>query len=182
MTPNVIERLRATLTSERIACGHPAHSETTLPYERLTNDALAAIEQEMAELRKARDAWRTYALHVEDCVECADDSPEQCATGRPLLDATRGDPPQKAAVEHEMAAKDAEVAELRKRLDAVRVAFVALNQHCERLNIPITETAWIHGHRISAEDSDAGAAMLARLCDLLGITVEDATSNAEGGT
>jgi|SRR5579872_2738412 len=52
MTPTVIQRLHATLTSERVACGHPAYSETTLSYERLTNADLAAVEQELA----AKDA------------------------------------------------------------------------------------------------------------------------------
>ena len=66
MTPTVIQRLRATLTSERMACGHPAHSETSLPYERLTNADLAAVEHalaakdaEIAELTKDAERWRS---------------------------------------------------------------------------------------------------------------------------
>ena len=126
--------------------------------------ALVAVEQEIAELRRWADAW--------ECPDCG---------FRMWSEHTNADGTTTCPCCAE-ARLDAKIAELRTRLDAVRVAFVALNRHCERLNIPITETAWIHGHRISAEDSDAGAAMLARLCDLLGITVEDATSNAEGGT
>jgi len=52
LSDDVIWRLRATLTSERVACGHPAYSETTLSYERPTNAAIAAVEQELG----AKDA------------------------------------------------------------------------------------------------------------------------------
>ena len=52
LSDDVIQRLRATLTSERVACGHPAYSESTQSYERPTNAAIAAVEREQA----AKDA------------------------------------------------------------------------------------------------------------------------------
>lgn len=144
-----LTELRDALAAERRDGGLAFNDES----EAETDAALAAVERDMAELRRT-------------CPECGSPMPgESCAVCALAL-------AEEELVE--LRKRDAEIAALREGKRQIVEAFVTFNRHCLGLNIPITETAWAHGHRISDADSEAGASMLAHLCALLGITVAEA--------